>query len=246
MTVIGVCSGKGSPGATFVAVNLAAAFSSGGRDPILIDLDPNGGDVAGYLGLDPRKGLYPLSLPGQGGFSAETLEREIEVRAGLSCIAGFPNPTDVEPQTFEIILKSAGRGGRLVVADLGRVDRRCAEVAVEMDLVLLVVRPDLISIHGAQRAKQALTGAGVSESRVRLVVSGRERKHPADVGEISEAVGIEAVGMIPIARRQARKTLRNQLPITQGRAARAFAKLATRTAGEPQREMKAAPEAAVA
>lgn len=56
MNTIGVCSGKGSPGATFVAVNLAASLLAEDRDVLLIDLDPNGGDIAGYLGLDPRNG----------------------------------------------------------------------------------------------------------------------------------------------------------------------------------------------
>lgn len=246
MTAIGFCSGKGSPGATFVAVNLAGALLRGGHDPLLVDLDPNGGDVAGYLGLDPRKGLYPLSLPGQAGYSAETLQGEVEVRAGLSCIAGFPNSTDVDAGTLLLILDSARAGEKIVIADLGRVDARSAEVAAATDLVLLVVRPDLISIHGAQRAKETLIRAGVETSRLRMVVSGRERKHPADVAEISDAVGIEPIGMIPCARRQVRKALRGQWPITRGRSSPAFEVLASRITPEPERDLKKTTEAAVA
>lgn len=62
MTTIAVTSGKGSPGATFVAVNLAGAFARLGRDVALVDLDMSGGDIGAYLGLDPRKGLHALSL----------------------------------------------------------------------------------------------------------------------------------------------------------------------------------------
>lgn len=45
MSVIAVCSGKGSPGATFVAANLAAALSRANEEAVLLDLDPAGGDL---------------------------------------------------------------------------------------------------------------------------------------------------------------------------------------------------------
>ena len=54
MSAIAVCSGKGSPGTTFVAVNLAAASARAGEQVLLLDLDPAGGDLC-YLGLDPRR-----------------------------------------------------------------------------------------------------------------------------------------------------------------------------------------------
>jgi MinD-like ATPase involved in chromosome partitioning or flagellar assembly len=49
-----VASGKGSPGATFVAVNLTAALARAKQDAVLLDLDPAGGDLCCYLGLDPE------------------------------------------------------------------------------------------------------------------------------------------------------------------------------------------------
>ena len=246
MNTIGVCSGKGSPGATFVAVNLAASLIPAGRDVLLIDLDPNGGDIAGYLGLDPRNGLYLLSLPGQGGYSPETLTREIEVRAGLQCIAGFPNPASLEAEKLCSILESASGGESTVVADLGRVDARSAQVANGVDLLLLVVRPDLISTHGAQRAKETLMAAGVEESKMRLVISGRQWKHAADVAEISEAVGVRSIEAIPYAPRAARKALRTQIPVAKGRSSKAFSMLASRIINEQQQEITVAAEVAVA
>ena len=62
MSAVVVCSGKGSPGATFVAANLAAALSRvKEEEPLLLDLDPAGGDLCCYLGLDryPGRNVSP-------------------------------------------------------------------------------------------------------------------------------------------------------------------------------------------
>lgn len=228
MKTIAVCSGKGSPGATFVAVNLASALSGPGREVVLIDLDPNGGDIAGYLGLDPRKGLYPLGLLGRSEYSPEDLRAEIEERGGIPCIAGFPKATSAQAGLLRQIFSSASSADRLVIADIGRIGERAAEVARDADVVVLVVRPDLISTHGAQRAREILLAAGVPDDRMRLVVNGWEWKRAAEVGELAEAVGLPSIGMIPLARGAARKALQSQLPIQKGRAAKAFRGLAAR------------------
>lgn len=230
MKSIVVCSGKGSPGATFVSVNLTFSLSGLGQRAVLLDLDPYGGDVAGYLGLDPRKGLYPLGLLSRSDYSTDDLIAEIEERGGVSSIAGFPQSTAAQPELFRQILASAVAGERLVIADLGRIDERMAEVARDSDLVVVVARPDLISTHGAQRAKDILLGAGVSENHMRLLVNGWEWRRAAEVAEIADAVGLSSIGMIPLARGAARKALQAQLPIPRGRAAKAFRALATQIA----------------
>lgn len=233
MRSIAVCSGKGSPGATFVAVNLAYAMASASRPALLLDLDPNGGDVAGYLGLDPRKGLYPMSLLGRGNFSAETLQAEIEERCGIPCIGGFPRATDFDSALLLQIMAAACGTGREVVADVGRIDRRSAEVAAAADRVLLVARPNLISVHGADRAKEILLGTGVDPDRLRLVVNGWEWRRAADVAEIGNNLGVPVLRMIPLGNKGARRALQAQTPIQNGRLAKAFAGLAAQIFEEP-------------
>lgn len=168
------------------------------------------------------------------------------MRAGVHCVAGFPNAASLDAEELLSILESASGGERTVVVDLGRVDARSAQVAKDIDLLLLVVRPDLISTHGAQRAKETLTASGVEESKMGLVVSGRQWKHAADVAEISEAVGVQSIGTIPYVPRAARKALRTQTPIARGPATKAFSILASRIVNEQQQEMAVTAEVAVA
>lgn len=245
MKSIAICSGKGSPGATFVAINLAHATAGLDQKSLLIDLDPHGGDVAGYLGLDPRKGLYPLGLLGRGEYSAQALQGEIEERGGVRCIAGFPKPTPAQPELLKQIFSAATETDGLLIADLGRVDGLTAEIAADADQVIVVVRPDLISTHGAQRARETLVESGVPEDRLSLVINGWEWRRAGDVADVAEAVGIPSLGMIPLVRRSARKALQAQLPIQKGRAVKAFRDAASRlTAPEAQVQVEA--EVAVA
>lgn len=225
MSLIAVVSGKGSPGATFVAVNLGSALAAVGAAPLLIDLDPHGGDLAGFLGLDPRRGLHPLRLLGDDNYSPQGLLAEVQERSGIACIAGYPRAPDADPALVHEVIAAASATGRLVVADLGRVDARFAPALEPAELVLVVLRSDLVSIHGAERALELLLRSGIERSRLAVVVNAWQWSHAADAAEIAETLGLPSLRMIPLDRRAARRALRRQTPIARGRAARAFRQL---------------------
>ena len=166
MSAIVVCSGKGSPGATFVSVNLAAGLARAGEEVLLLDLDPAGGDLCSYLGLDPRQGLYPL-LRMEGSLSGSArLLAEAEERSGFLGVCGFPEPSDLASADVLAEALAAGRkSGRTVIADIGRVCKTNAPLAAEGELVILVVRADLVSVLGAQRALRQLEAAGAHRER---------------------------------------------------------------------------------
>lgn len=221
MTTVAVCAGKGSPGATFVSLNLARAL----KPSLLLDLDPHGGDLAAYLGLDPRKGIYPLRLL-SGGYAPEGLSGEVEERMGVSAINGFPRPGDAEPETVEEILSAAGSLGRSVVADLGRVLQGFTHTATQTERVIVVTRPDIVSVHGAERAIDALTSSGVPESSIGVVVNAWSWKQAADLAEIEGALRCPVLGMIPRNDRAASRALRDQGPVTARKVAKSFDNLA--------------------
>ncbi len=230
MSVIVVCSGKGSPGATFVAANLAAALSRAKEEPLLLDLDPAGGDISCYLGLDPRRGLYPL-LRMEGCISGSArLLAEAEERSGFQVVGGLPEPSDIaSPGVLTEALSAASASGRLVIADIGRVLETNAPVAASAELVLLVVRADLTSVLGAERALRGLEAAGTGRDRIATVVSSHERRRPADLAEIAEALRLPVLGAVPLDRRGARKALVSQSPAATRRLRRAFDALSVAT-----------------
>lgn len=229
MTAVAVCAGKGSPGATFVALNLARGLTDAGTSTLLVDLDPHGGDLAAYLGLDPRKGIFPLRLL-SGGYSPEGLTGEIDQRAGIANINGFPRPGDAQPETVSEILSAASSTGRFIVADLGRVLPRFAETVAQADLVIVVTRPDIVSVHGAERAIDALTSNGVAKSDIGLVVNDWSWRQAADLAEIADSLRTPVLGMIPRNTRAVRQALRYQAPVTARKIVKAFDELAGQVA----------------
>jgi MinD-like ATPase involved in chromosome partitioning or flagellar assembly len=245
VSTVAVCSGKGSPGATFVATNLAAAMAGRATDMLLLDLDPAGGDVCCYLGLDPRKGLYPLLRMEGIPTDPKRLVAEADTRSGFLAVSGFPDVCELSgsPETLVAVLRTAKLSGRTVVVDIGRVSEANAPLAAEADVVLLVVRPDLVSVLGAERALRCLETATVSHEKVVAVVCGLERRRPGDRAEVADALRLPVLGAVPLDRRRTRKALIAQAPASARRFRRAFGGLAATvqhlvatpgTADEPQ------------
>lgn len=226
MTTVAVCSGKGSPGTTFVAIDLSAALARSGQPVLLLDLDPAGGDVAAYLGLDPRRGLFPLLRMNAGVPDGSAIAREAEEVAGILAMAGFPEAfSAAPPEVLASVIESAGTADRWVVADVGRVDEASATVARGVDLCIVVARPDLVSVLGAERALRHLERGGVDRTRIVSVLCGADRRRPADVAEVAEALRVPLLGTVPWNRRAARKEMTSQRPAEKGPLARAFALL---------------------
>ena len=228
MSTVVVCSGKGSPGATFVATNLAAAMARIRLDVLLLDLDPAGGDICCYLGLDARHGLYPLLRMEGIPTEPEHLCAEGQVRSGFLAVSGFPEACELgSAETLVAVLRTAKLCGRTVVADIGRVSEANARLAAEADLVMLVVRPDIVSVLGAIRALRCLDAAEVPRERVSTIVCGLERRRPGDRAEVADALGMSVLGAVPLDRKRMRKVLLAQAPISTRRFRRAFGRLAS-------------------
>jgi Flp pilus assembly CpaE family ATPase len=237
MSVIAISSGKGSPGATFVAANLPGALARAGEKVLLLDLDPSGGDLCCYLGLDPRRGLFPMLRLEGGVPGPERLLAEADERSGVLAVCGFPEPGELaSPEVLVSIVRAARATGRTVVADLGRASERVEGAVREADRVILVVRPDLVSVLGAERALRQLDASGVPRERIDLVISGIEWRRPADLAEVGEALGLPVLGSVPLDRRGARKALVEQTPATTRRLRKGFDALAERILTEGREE----------
>jgi MinD-like ATPase involved in chromosome partitioning or flagellar assembly len=214
LSAIVVCSGKGSPGGTFVAVNLAAASARTKEQVLLLDLDPAGGDLGCYLGLDSRRGLYPLLRMEGQVFGNARLVAEAQEVAGFEVVCGLPEPSDLaSPDVLAGALDAAIASGRTVIADIGRICETNASIASRAGLVLLVVRADLPSVLGAERALRQLDAAGTARYRIATVVSAHERRRPGDLAEVEEALRLPVLGAVPLDRRAARKALISQAPV---------------------------------
>lgn len=199
-----------------LGINLAVELSRRGRDCLLVDLDPWGGDVGTYLepeSVDPRRGLLPLLKLEHEAISEDAVARECQ-RVGdhLLVLLGFIRPEpDLLRGRIDDLLRSAMGMAQVTVVDLGRMvaDSPCLEAFSACDQVLLTVRPDLQGALAAERALALLPEAPD------VVASNVRRRGGADVIELSEALGRQVKASIPhlrspLPRRRAR-LLRREL-----------------------------------
>jgi Mrp family chromosome partitioning ATPase len=159
-----VTGGKGGPGATTLAVGLAGAWASVGRQVLLVDLDSAGGDVAAHLPVpDVRRGVAPLLGLPAGQLDLVAVQAEVtEVGWGLQVLVGLPGPDTgglLRPAATLALLRAARSvpGVELLVVDPGRLlpGSVAAGLLGLAEVRVLAARADLPGALAAQRALAA-------------------------------------------------------------------------------------------
>ncbi|MGH2768832.1 MAG: hypothetical protein ACRDIF_07755 [Actinomycetota bacterium] len=184
-----------------------------------------------YLGLSGKwRGLRPMLAVGAGPPTPELLREEVQLRDGLSVIAGILDPADGRRIDPKAVVLAARELSAWVVADLGELAGAGpgAAAAARCDLVLLAAHPTIPSTRGARRALAEVTEAGGGEN-VRLLINMAPRGRWGDAWEVGEALGAPLMGRIPLLRAG---------PITRpagGAGGRAFGRLAEAVRSEGRR-----------
>jgi MinD-like ATPase involved in chromosome partitioning or flagellar assembly len=233
VTTIAVCCGKGSPGATFVAMNLAAALARKNESIVLVDLDLSGGDVSAYLGLDPRKGLHLLAKIAGPAPSSDKVRSEIQEVEGVGLIGGIPNAEPNATINPVAVAENSRVLADTVIFDTGRIPGPSLAANEKADRILVVIRPDLISVLGAERCLAGLERESIPKEKIELVITAHRRRRVAELVDVGRALGFPVVGVIPWVPGAARRALEQQRPVKNGTAARAFSVLATKVTADP-------------
>jgi MinD-like ATPase involved in chromosome partitioning or flagellar assembly len=204
MTLVTLCSAKGSPGVTTLACVLGAVWPAG-RAVVVAECDPSGGDLAGRFGLSSRLGMTSLVLTERQGagevpdYRAHTQQ----LPGGLDVLVA---PTGADSATAldrELGISSSDlvAGGCDLVADCGRLlpgSMGQARMIRAADRALLVVRPD---VAGIAHARWAIGRIGeLSPAGAAVVTMGAGTFAPA---EVSEELGLDVLGAIPVDPRAA-------------------------------------------
>ncbi|GAB2796114.1 hypothetical protein [Streptomyces daliensis] len=199
MTLVAVCSVKGSPGVTTACVALGARWPEA-EHPVVVEVDPAGGDLLARWRLAMSPGLVSLAAasrrtaePGLVWQHTQRLPGGLPVvagpvgatqaRAALGALAGSPVP---------VLREAANRVGTVVIADCGRADPDSAALPVmrAADVTLLLARAcdDSLS-HIAVRLEEAARWS--RKTCFVLVGDG----YPT--AEVARELGTEVLGRIP-------------------------------------------------
>ena len=233
--VVAVLGARGGAGATFLATNLAAAFSQAGAEAALADLDLLFADVGPALGLLPGdrvpsvadllavsrelgvEHLDPVLQPHSGGFHVLFAPQELSADRSLS------------PEMLAAAVRALRARFEVTVLHLPRSLDDSVRATVELaDEVLLVVTLDVVGVRAAKRMVDYLRSLDL-RTPLRLVVNraGRGEVVPRDVAEVLD---LPIVAVVPSDRAVPRAQNRGELVVGRrgGQVSRRIARLAGR------------------
>jgi Mrp family chromosome partitioning ATPase len=203
MTLITIGSIAGSPGATRLAIGLAAAWPEPDRRPVVLEADPDGGRLGAELGVGVEPGLMAVALAARSPqlSAAEAFER------GAAPVADWfvvPAPPSSE-QAHSVLAHAAStlarilahdRGGPVWIVDAGRLSGRSPALpfATEADHVLVVTAGSFPALQLVPHRVDALRSAGCPVT----VVVVEPTSWP--VAEIADFVGADVAAVLPAAR----------------------------------------------
>jgi pilus assembly protein CpaE len=190
ITVIGATGGSG---ASVLAVNLAVALAQRQERCALLDLHVRGGDLAALLKCNPLYTILSLAA------KSEQLDRDMfaqsltEHDSGVSLLAS-PEPLcdykSIRPELIQRCVEMARGMFETVVVDLEDCEHPGQiQTVAASDAIILVLRPDIVSLHRAKLCLQFLLQSGVSADHVFVVLSRVGAPKELDIAQIESVLG---------------------------------------------------------
>ena len=199
--LVAIGSVKGSPGVTTLALEVAGNWPTAGQmvRPLVVEVDPAGGDVAARSGLSDTPGLMALAAAVRRSALPEMVEECVQLLPnGIPVVTG---PAGAQQAAAAVSL-FAGSGGiaalrgstettGTVLLDLGRLEEPTVPLVQAVDVLLLVTRGEVDALaHVAARVAELRSYA----AGVELAVVGPS---PYPASEIGAAFGIGRVHLLP-------------------------------------------------
>jgi MinD-like ATPase involved in chromosome partitioning or flagellar assembly len=198
MSVVAFTGLHGSPGATTLAVAVAHRWATAaGRDPLLVEADPDGGVIAArhQIGLIP--GLTELAGSARVGIdAADIVERAQRFPSGIAVVPAHPS----SDRTQAALRAAAGHLAQAfagivdadVLLDVGRIRPGSPALPLleTVDRLVVVVRPIAELLVVTMNRLEMLTQLAPIE----VVAVGTKPYGPADV---ARALGLDEVTIVP-------------------------------------------------
>jgi pilus assembly protein CpaE len=231
ISVIGACGGSGT---SSVAVNLAALLAKRHSQSALIDLRLGLGDQSLLLDLEPKHTLAAVCR-NASRLDYSMFQRSLEEHTSgirlLAAPSGWDECPDVTAQGVRQVVRLSRSQFPYVIVDLD--DSFTAEqvsAIVSSDVILLVLRPDMLSLKNARRLLETLERLGVADDRVKIVANRCGQRGQLTIGRVQHAIGATMIQCIPEDARGMNLAANKGVPIVidrpRSRVAKCFGQLA--------------------
>lgn len=198
--LIAVASVKGAPGVTTLALGLTALWPQPGA--VLVECDPDGGDLAARFGHHPDPGLASLAAAARTGSPSVPLGEHVQrVAVGVNVVLATPG--DGTAAAVQTLTYSGGHllrrlaDEQTVVVDLGRLARGGP------GMVLAAAADHLLLVTGAELAEASAVQARLEwlrpelSGRLWLVKAGDGGYHST---ELARDLGVQVIWDLPRSR----------------------------------------------
>ncbi|WP_424187630.1 MinD/ParA family ATP-binding protein [Actinokineospora sp. G85] len=193
---------KGSPGATTLAVALAARWPAPAR-ALVVEADPSGGDLGLRFSLSSTPGLVSLAAAARRGGDADLVWRHTQqLPGGLSVVAAPPDADQAraalsalapDPTSgLGVLRAAANEPGTVVIVDCGRVDPGSPALPIvrACDAVVLLSRAHADDL--AHLPRRLPTVGRWSPNPVLLLVGAGY-----STAEVARELGVPPLGRVP-------------------------------------------------
>jgi hypothetical protein len=196
MALVVLGTARSSPGVTTAVLALGAVWSRAGREPLVVEADPDGGVLAARYGLSAHPNLTELAGRTRAGLRPmDAWDHAQMLSGGLGVVVAHPSAE----QTHAALRTGAAQIGEHldmvdrtdVLVDAGRLSPSSPALALveSASLVVVVLRPRLDEISALSHRLLALQGA----AEVRILLVG---EHPYRAAEVEANLGVEVVGVL--------------------------------------------------
>lgn len=217
---IGVIGAKGGVGTTTIALNLAAAFSIKGENPVVADFRLGSGSMGLYIGFPQAGGMANILSKPTAEIRASSIEDELVVhQSGLRALLSSTRVKEAQ-LTFPIdsamaIVRNLRTIGRPAVFDLGSTLDLVAQRALrEMDQIIVVIEPNPVALSMAREMIQEIELNSTTSGRIQIVIVNRVQSNSQTPWhEIEHTLGQELRAIISPAHEQLFQAMRAAVPV---------------------------------
>ncbi|MGH9900629.1 MAG: AAA family ATPase [Pyrinomonadaceae bacterium] len=194
---VAVFSSKGGCGTSFIATNLAASM---GAPTVLVDLNLQAGDLALFLGVEPKFSIADM-VENRARIDDSLLKSYLVPHSSNLSLLPAPREADsaddIEPEhIFEVIESLRERYDYVVIDPQHTFDAITLAALDQVDDIVFVLTLDIPAIRSAQRALAIFDRLGYPRHKVRIVVNRWSKQIDLDLREVERYLGERVVGFV--------------------------------------------------
>ncbi|MFK8067841.1 MAG: CpaE family protein [Gammaproteobacteria bacterium] len=220
--ITAVINSSGGSGSSLISANLAHIMVTKlNQHAALLDMDLQFGSLPSHLNLEPKESLIDALLK-VNEMDALALEGYMAKHSsGLHLLASkfvhMPQPWTVSTSHLMQLLKLVRGSYEQIVIDLPRViDPFTNTILEEADNILIVLEQRITHINSTNRMLRILTKElAIPTKRIHLVMNRFDKKIPLVVNDVSEALDIDSVFVIPNDYERVLEAVNMGVPLSQ-------------------------------